>query len=979
MKKELNKLRSDSYRLRALTNHPAHRLMRDASNRYGEEIISAKRQHWSSYLEDMDASGIWTANRYLKDPVGDGGNPRIPTMMTTDEEGRQIETNENQSKATLFAKTFFPPPPATTNIPQNYQYPAPLPDPPPITRCQIERQIRRLSPYKAYGPDEIPNIVLQRCLDLIIDYLYHIYRAIIKLSAYYNPWREFTTVVLRKPGKPNYQTPKAYRPIALLSTLAKVLTAIVAEDISRLVELNGLLPNTHFGGRPGRTTTDTVHYLVHRIKNAWQKNQVASILFLDVEGAFPNAVTERLIHNLRRRRIPAAYIMFIKQLLTGRRTRLKFDDFISESISILNGIGQGDPLSMILYILYNADLLDIPIDDTKEFSLGFVDDIALVAIGDDFEETTTRLEVMMTKEGGGLQWSREHNSNFEVSKSVVLHATRRTQADPESDNARMPLDRPPLKLQGQLIQEVEHFKYLGIQIDAQLRWNEQAQRTKANATKWLLQFRRLTRPTTGVNSKLMRQLYLAVALPKITYGLDVWYLPPAKRAGAIKNSGSVGTLKSLQKLQRIATLAINGALRSTPTDLLDAHAGVLPMELALSKTCHRAIIRLLTLPPTHPLHRFIRAAQRSSPKKHPSSIDMLLKLLKLKKAKLETISPTMTDPYSSPRFKTAIPKSRKQSIEEEKADGAEFKIFTDGSNHDGGVGAAAVMFQKGSSRPIAQLKAYLGSPKEHNSYEAEIVGGILGAWLIRSTPGTNFKTVSIFSDNQAFVESSRRPRAASGQYLIQNFADSINGARAKVKLNWISGHSNVAGNERADRLAKEAADGRASKTTDLPPILRNVLPINASAKNQYHVEKLRRKWKEAWHESPRRRRFELIDDTFPFNGFRKRQNKLSRAHSSLMIQVRSGHLPLNSYLHRIGKAETKRCQECNNEEGEDPPTETVTHFLYDCNAFLAQRTILLKRVGAANAALKDIMMRTKSMTALAQYIVSTGRFKTDRG
>ena len=204
MKKELNKLRSDSYRLRALTNHPAHRLMRDASNRYGEEIISAKRQHWSSYLEDMDASGIWTVNRYLKDPVGDGGNPRIPTMMTTDEEGRQIETNENQSKATLFAKMFFPPPPATTNIPQNYQYPTPLPDPPPITRCQIERQIRRLSPYKAYGPDEIPNIVLQRCLDLIIDYLYHIYSAIIKLGAYYNPWREFTTVVLRKPGKPNY-------------------------------------------------------------------------------------------------------------------------------------------------------------------------------------------------------------------------------------------------------------------------------------------------------------------------------------------------------------------------------------------------------------------------------------------------------------------------------------------------------------------------------------------------------------------------------------------------------------------------------------------------------------------------------------------------------------------------------------------------------------------------------------------------------
>jgi hypothetical protein len=64
------------------------------------------------------------------------------------------------------------------------------------------------------------------------------------------------------------------------------------------------------------------------------------------------------------------YIQFIKQLLTGRCTKLKFDDFVSESIAILNGIGQGDPLSMILYILYNSDLLEIIGDEEKEKLLG---------------------------------------------------------------------------------------------------------------------------------------------------------------------------------------------------------------------------------------------------------------------------------------------------------------------------------------------------------------------------------------------------------------------------------------------------------------------------------------------------------------------------------------------------------------------------------------------------------------------------------
>ena len=239
-----------------------------------------------------------------------------------------------------------------TNVPANFTYPQPIPDPPQITKAQIENQVRRLSPYKAYGSDDIANVVLQRCLDLIILHLLHIFQATLKLGADYGPWKESITVVLRKPGKPNYEMPKAYWPIVLLSTIAKVLTAIVVTEITRLAEQHQLLPKTHFGGRPGHTTSDTIHYLVHRIKDTWRRGKVASILFLDVEGVFPNAVTERLIHNLKRRRIPSVYIMFITNLLTGRYTKLKFDDFTSELINISNGIAQGDPLSMILYILY---------------------------------------------------------------------------------------------------------------------------------------------------------------------------------------------------------------------------------------------------------------------------------------------------------------------------------------------------------------------------------------------------------------------------------------------------------------------------------------------------------------------------------------------------------------------------------------------------------------------------------------------------
>jgi hypothetical protein len=56
-------------------------------------------------------------------------------------------------------------------------------------------------------------------------------------------------VVLRKPGKPDYSAPGAYRPISPLNTLGKLLEAVMAKRLSYYAETYGLLPDTQFGGR----------------------------------------------------------------------------------------------------------------------------------------------------------------------------------------------------------------------------------------------------------------------------------------------------------------------------------------------------------------------------------------------------------------------------------------------------------------------------------------------------------------------------------------------------------------------------------------------------------------------------------------------------------------------------------------------------------------------------------------------------------
>ena len=107
-----------------------------------------------------------------------------------------------------------------------------------------------MKPYKALGPDGIPNVVFTKCIDLFVERLLHISKAMLKHSLHYRPWKAFHMVMLCKPGKTRYDVAKAYQPVALLNTLWKLLAAIIAGKIMYHSEKSQLLPDHHFGGRP---------------------------------------------------------------------------------------------------------------------------------------------------------------------------------------------------------------------------------------------------------------------------------------------------------------------------------------------------------------------------------------------------------------------------------------------------------------------------------------------------------------------------------------------------------------------------------------------------------------------------------------------------------------------------------------------------------------------------------------------------------
>ena len=213
------------------------------------------------------------------------------------------------------------------------------------------------------------------------------------------------------------------------------------------------------------------------------------------------------------------------------------------------------------------------------------------------------------------------------------------------------------------------------------------------------------------------------------------------------------------------------------------------------------------------------------------------------------------------------------------------------------------------------------------------------------------------------LQSLRNLKATSGQHLVGHLTCSANLLGCNLLVRWISSHSK--------ELAKEAANGSAIARVYLPQLLKMPVPVSASAIRQAFHGKLKNKWVDTLEESERRRRMGEIDEDFPYNKFRKPSytSTLSRNQASLMTQIRSSHVPLNSYLNKINRSDTYLCQACL-EEDDLHCRETVKHFLFKCPAYRQEREELVGTIGRSH-------LSTDRMLALVRFIHVTGRLKKD--
>lgn len=465
-------------------------------------IKDRKNETLSKYLlsltgEKSTEYSLWKATKHLKRPV-----KQMPPLKKDD----GTWARSPQSKADLFAdqleKTFQPLPRMSTeeniiDIPKHDEE-----EIPPVTYNEIKEEIRNsLKNKKAPGFDNITSEVVKALPDRGVRKILHIINAAFRLKHVPKLWKVAEVIMIQKPNK-SPSDKASYRPISLLPILSKLFEKLLLKRLKQIIGERNLIPSHQFGFRENHSTIEQVHRITNMVEEAVEEKKICTTIFLDVAQAFDKVWHQGLEYKLRRD-LPRQYSDIMSSYISDRHFRVKIDNEYSTLRKIKAGVPQGSVLGPILYLLYTRDLPN-PTDATIAT---FADDTAILAMGSNINESTNKVQCATDKI---INWTKKWRTQLNESKSIHINFTYKN------------IHYIPVNINLNIVPYANTAKYLGMTLDAKLKWKEHVKKKKDELN---LKFRKMYW-LLGRNSLLSTEnkllLYRQVLKPVWTYGIQLW-------------------------------------------------------------------------------------------------------------------------------------------------------------------------------------------------------------------------------------------------------------------------------------------------------------------------------------------------------------------------------------------------------------------------------------------------------------------------
>lgn len=406
---------------------------------------------------------------------------------------------------------------------------------------------------KSPGLDGISARLLKDAAHNIAGPLVNIFNLSLQTTIFPDDWKLAKVTPVFKEG--NKDDRGNYRPISVISVVAKIFEKLVYKQLKSFMTINGILVEQQSGFRSQHSTETTLLSSTNEWLYNMDKGLFTGVLFLDLKKAFDTVDHTILLAKLEKYGIQGNSLGWFKSYLKDRKQICSINGRMSSAKNIKCGVPQGSNLGPILFLLY---INDLPNSLKVSKPTLFADDTNLTCEGQNSSEIETKLNEEL---GNVHQWLTANKLTLNDKKTeFMLIGSRSRLASIENS--------PVLTLEGRHLKRVYYKKSLGMILDEQLKWDKH---NDAQCKKISINIALLKRARSFVPRHTLINMYNAFVLPHFNYCSTIW------------NDGSCTITNKLSKLQRRAARVITSSTYDIRSTQILQDLNWLPIEVDLKK------------------------------------------------------------------------------------------------------------------------------------------------------------------------------------------------------------------------------------------------------------------------------------------------------------------------------------------------------------------------------------------------------------